>query len=132
MPRSEVVQRVFGIVPGAALLLHADGAREVQVMLRLIDTIEAHGIDPSDERVSALDAHIDGYPPVLIAFGDDEMFRDAIRRFVDQLEAVDVETTVIEAPGMFHVFPILMPWAVTSHRVLREAGELVNASTPSR
>lgn len=50
-PRGEVVQRVVGIVPGAALLLHANGAREVQVMLRLIDTIEAHGIDPANVAV---------------------------------------------------------------------------------
>jgi len=85
-----------------------------------------HGVEPTDARVSALDADMDEYPPVLVAFGDDEMFRDPIRRFVEQLESVGVPTTVIEAPGMFHVFPILMPWAVTSRRVLREAGEFVN------
>ena len=72
MPRSEVVQRVFGIVPGAALLLHADGARDVQVMLRLIDTIEAHGIDPADVAVrywramkNRLAAHADVSPYTL-------------------------------------------------------------------
>jgi monoterpene epsilon-lactone hydrolase len=74
---------------------------------------------------------MDEYPPVLVTYGDDEMFRDPIRRFVDQLESVGVPTTVIEAPGMFHVFPILMPWAVTSRRVLREAGEFVNGPTPA-
>jgi len=90
-----------------------------------------HGVAPTDTRVSALAAdllELDDYPPVLVTFGDDEMFRDPIRRFVDELRAVEVETTVIEAPGMFHVFPILMPWAVTSRRVLREAGMFVQRS----
>ena len=47
-PRGEKLQRVAGVIPGAALLLHVDGARKVQPVLRLIDAIEAQQIDPAD------------------------------------------------------------------------------------
>src|SRR5438552_11535542 len=36
-PRREKLQRVAGIVPGATLLLHVEGASKVQPVLRLID-----------------------------------------------------------------------------------------------
>ncbi|MBS1157597.1 MAG: hypothetical protein H6R15_16 [Proteobacteria bacterium] len=44
----DAVQRIPGIQPGACILLHAEGERQVQVVLPLIDAIEALGIDPSD------------------------------------------------------------------------------------
>lgn len=84
-----------------------------------------HGLDPHDARVSANDAELRGFPPTFVAFGGDEMFRDPIRRFVDRLERSGVETTAIEEPGMFHVFPILMPWADASSRVYRAVGRFV-------
>jgi acetyl esterase/lipase len=54
---------------------------------------------------------------VLIAYGADEMFRDPIRRFVEHLQEAEVPVVALEEPGMFHVFPILMPWAQASRRV---------------
>lgn len=44
----DAVQRIPGIHPGARLLLHAEGERQVQAVLPLIDAIEALGIDPID------------------------------------------------------------------------------------
>jgi len=44
----DAVQRIPGIQPGARILLHAEGERQVQAVLSLIDAIEALGIDPSD------------------------------------------------------------------------------------
>ena len=84
-----------------------------------------HGVDPSSNEVSAMYADVSHYPPTFVAFGDDEMFRDPIRRFVDVLEAGGVETTVVEEPGMFHVFPIVMPWADASRRTYRAVGRFV-------
>jgi acetyl esterase/lipase len=78
-----------------------------------------HGLEPSDERVSVAEADLRGFPPTFVAFGGDEMFRDPIRRFVGRLERSAVATTAIEEPAMFHVFPILMPWADASGRVYR-------------
>jgi monoterpene epsilon-lactone hydrolase len=35
--------------------------------------------------------------------------------------------TASEEPGMFHVFPILMPWAEASRRVFHAVGEFVHS-----
>ena len=86
-----------------------------------------HGLEPHDERVSLADADLRRFPPTLIAFGGDEMFRDPIRRFVERLKRAGVDTMAIEEPGMFHVFPILMPWAAASGRVYRAVGAFVSA-----
>jgi acetyl esterase/lipase len=59
------------------------------------------------------------------------MFRDAIREFVDHLHAAGVEVVALEEPGMFHVFPILMPWAEGSRRAFHAVGEFVRAHLPS-
>ena len=44
----EALQRIAGIVPGATLLLHVGAAAKVQVVLRLIDAVEATRVDPAD------------------------------------------------------------------------------------
>jgi hypothetical protein len=75
--------------------------------------------------VSAVDQDVDGWPPALVAYGADEMFRDPIREFVAHLEAAGIETVALEEPGMFHVFPILMPWAEASRRVFRAVAGFV-------
>jgi acetyl esterase/lipase len=90
-----------------------------------------HGRDPHDGAVSVVDQDLTGWPPVFVAFGSDEMFRDAIRHFVTSLEEAGVDTTAIEEPGMFHVFPILMPWAEDSRRVYRSMAEFVASHLPA-
>lgn len=44
----DAVQRIPGIQPGARILLHSEGERQVQAVLPLIDAVETLGIDPSD------------------------------------------------------------------------------------
>jgi acetyl esterase/lipase len=89
-----------------------------------------HGVDPSDTSVSPRLADVSRYPPTFVAFGDDEMFRDPIRNFVDRLGDAGVTTTTVEEPGMFHVYPFLMPWAEASRRVFREVGVFIDACLP--
>ena len=89
-----------------------------------------HGIDPHNKFVSAVYADLSRYPPTFVAFGDEEMFRDPIRRFVDRLSESDVDVTCLEEPAMFHVFPMLMPWADASRRVYRGVGEFVRDLLP--
>jgi epsilon-lactone hydrolase len=85
-----------------------------------------HGLDPKNADVDPFDADLSKFPPTFVAWGADEMFRDPIRRFVVQLDAAGVEYHAHEAEGMFHVFPILMPWSASSHRVYREAAAFVH------
>jgi acetyl esterase/lipase len=85
-----------------------------------------HGLDPHDARVSALDGELGGFPHTFVAFGSHEMFRDPIRRFVQRLELAGIAVTAVEEPQMFHVFPILMPWADASSRVYRAVDGFVS------
>ncbi|AZG44500.1 alpha/beta hydrolase [Gordonia insulae] len=84
------------------------------------------GVQPNDERVSAVYATPDPawFPPTFVCWGADEMFRDGIREFAEGLSAAGVRVHAMEERGMFHVFPILMPWAESSKRVFRELHEL--------
>ncbi len=85
-----------------------------------------HGRDASAAAVSALDQDVSGWPPVLVVFGGDEMFRDPIRTFVDHLVRSGVDVTAHEEPGMFHVYPILMPWADASRQAYAALGGFVD------
>ena len=84
------------------------------------------GVQPNDARVSIVDGDLDPewFPPTFVCWGADEMFRDGIRQFVERLESAGVEVYAMEEFGMFHVFPILMPWAESSKRVFRALQEL--------
>src|SRR5205085_2591154 len=85
-----------------------------------------HGVDPTNADVDAADADLSSFPPTFVVWGSDEMFRDPIRRFVERLDAAGVMYQAREVPGMFHVFPILMPWAGTSQRVYRDVARFVS------
>ena len=90
-----------------------------------------HGRSADDGSVSAVDQDVSGWPPTFVSFGGDEMLRDAIRLFVDHLEAAGVDVSALEEPGMFHVFPILMPWAEGSRRAFHAVGEFVRDHLPA-
>jgi monoterpene epsilon-lactone hydrolase len=85
-----------------------------------------HGIDPYDRRVDVLLDDLAGWPPTFLAYGADEIFRDAIRMLTEKLESDGVPHEALEVEGMFHVFPFLLPWARESRDVYRRAGEFVH------
>jgi monoterpene epsilon-lactone hydrolase len=84
-----------------------------------------HGIDPLDERVDVLLDDLSGWPPTFLAYGGDEMFRDAIRALSRRLKDAGVSQESLEVEGMFHVFPFLLPWARESQDVYDRAGSFV-------
>ncbi len=84
-----------------------------------------HGEAASAAAVSALDQDVATWPPVYLAWGEDEMFRDSIRVLKQHLELAGVPVSGAEAPCMFHVYPILMPWADLSRKVYGEVGDFV-------
>jgi acetyl esterase/lipase len=83
-----------------------------------------HGVDPDDVAVSASD--VSSWPPAFVVFGDQEIFRDAIRDLDERLAKAGIPTEVHELADMFHVFPMLMPWAAESRAVFLAAGEFVD------
>lgn len=85
-----------------------------------------HGVQPNDGRVSAINADPDPewFPPTFVCWGADEIFRDGIREFVERLRESGVPVQAMEERGMFHVFPILMPWAEASKGVFRALNKL--------
>ena len=85
-----------------------------------------HGRDPDAPAVSIVRQDVSGWPPTFVAYGGDEMFRDAIRRFSTNLRVAGVETEAHEEPVMFHVFPILMPWAAPSRRAFASLRDFVD------
>ena len=46
------IQRIAGVVPGARILLRAEGERQVKAVLEVIDAIEQSGIDPCTVAVT--------------------------------------------------------------------------------
>ena len=89
-----------------------------------------HGRDPGSAPISGVDQDVSGWPPTFVCFGRDEMFRDAIRSFVGHLQVAGVDVVAVEEPGMFHVYPILMPWAEGSRRTFQAVGEFVRTHLP--
>lgn len=92
------------------------------------------GIAPGDPLVSTVNAALspEWFPPTFVVSGEKEMFRDGIRDLVANLRAAGVEVRAIEAHGMFHVFPILMPWLDASKQVFAELDEFVDSHVQSR
>ena len=84
-----------------------------------------HGLDPDDPAVSLLHQDLSLWPPTFVSYGDDEIFRDAIRTFVERLDAAGIRVEAHEAIGMFHVFPFLLPWARESSRVYDQVGAFI-------
>lgn len=92
------------------------------------------GIAPGDPMVSTVNASLspEWFPPTFIVSGGKEMFRDGIRELVANLREAEIKVHAIEEEGMFHVFPILMPWLEASKRVYAELDEFVAAHVESR
>jgi monoterpene epsilon-lactone hydrolase len=84
-----------------------------------------HGIDPFDERVDVLLDDLSEWPPTLLVYGGDEMFRDAIRALSKRLQDAGVAQEALEVEGMFHVFPFLLPWTRESVDAYDRAGAFV-------
>jgi acetyl esterase/lipase len=85
-----------------------------------------HGEDATSSSISPLSADLKGFPPTFVCWGGDEMFRDPIRRYAQRLDRAGVPTHAHEFPGMFHVFPILMPWAEKSREAFAHVRRFVH------
>ncbi|KAA0232717.1 MAG: hypothetical protein JJLCMIEE_01202 [Acidimicrobiales bacterium] len=69
-----------------------------------------HGIDPHDPLVSPIYADPRSFPPLLVTAGDEEMFADQIKAFVKRVRDAGGDVWFFDAPDLFHVFEIVLPW----------------------
>lgn len=95
-------------------------------------TAYLRGLDPTDGAVDPIDADVSAWPPVFVVWGTEEMLRDQIRDFAAHLRASDVAVTAVEAEGMFHVFPILMPGSPEARDALAALTEFTGRVLPPR
>ncbi len=86
------------------------------------------GINPGSPAVSAISQDPTGWLPTFVSIGSDEMFRDSIRRFSEHLDEAGVDTVATEEAGMFHVFPILMPWSDASRHTIEAVAEFMHVN----
>jgi acetyl esterase/lipase len=84
------------------------------------------GADPHDPRVSVVYGDVHRFPPTFVAYGDMEMFRDEIVEFIGMLKDADVGVQIFEAPFLFHVYEILMPWATQSKATIAGVSAFVD------
>lgn len=84
-----------------------------------------HGVNPEDPAVSLLHQDLSLWPPVFLAYGEDEIFRDSIRAFTERLDDAGIRREAHGVPNMFHVFPFLLPWARESREVYDQVGEFI-------
>ena len=84
------------------------------------------GVDPADHRVSALHARVGCYPPTIVVSGGAEMFRDSVRRLVARMDEEGVAVQAVEVDGVFHVFPILLPWSHCAKDVVGRIDDFVD------
>ena len=84
-----------------------------------------HGSNPEDAAIDVRQQDLSSWPPTFVAFGTDEIFRDAIVTFVERLHSSGVRCEVNQADGMFHVFPFLLPWARESKQVYDDVGQFI-------
>jgi acetyl esterase/lipase len=85
------------------------------------------GADPKDPRVSVVYADVHRFPPTFVSYGGEEMFRDEIVKFAGKLKDAGVAVDTFEAPFLFHVYEILMPWATASKDTMAEVARFVAA-----
>lgn len=84
------------------------------------------GVDVRSPSVDALAQDVSGWPPTFVSYGGREMFRDQIEAFVEHLTLSGTSTESFSERNMFHVFPIVAPWADASRRMFNELDGFVH------
>lgn len=82
--------------------------------------------DPKDPMVSPIYGDLRGLPPMLIQVGSREVLLDDSRKLAVRARADDVDVTLEEWPGMFHVWHMMADWLSDGRRALGGIGAFVN------
>ena len=87
--------------------------------------------------VSPLRGDLGGLPPLLVMAGTREVLVDDARRLVEKARRSGVTTEYLEAPGLIHCWPVLVPMAPESAQALERiasfiAAQLDRAGVPAK
>ena len=81
--------------------------------------------EPSSPLISPLYANLEGFPPLLIQVGTDEILLDDATRFAKKARDSGVDVTLQIIDGMFHVFQ-LIPFLPETKKAVGSIAEFVS------
>lgn len=83
--------------------------------------------DPTDPRVSVINADLRGLPPLQVFAGGNEVLLDSITAFVDRARDAGVEVDFVVEPHMFHDWLTVLPGGVASMLTVERISRFVDA-----
>jgi acetyl esterase/lipase len=81
--------------------------------------------DPTDPRVSVINADLEGLPPLQVFAGGNEVLLDSITAFVDKARAAGVEVDYVIEPHMYHDWLTVLPGGVASMLTMERIADFV-------
>ncbi len=88
--------------------------------LRRAAALYAGSADPATPDISPLLGELSGSPPVLVTVDSSETLLDDSLRLVDRLRACGGRVELRQTTGLFHVWPILVPFLPEARRTVRD------------
>ncbi|CAF2959963.1 unnamed protein product, partial [Rotaria sp. Silwood2] len=73
--------------------------------------------DEELSKISPKDNSFEGFPPVYITAGTNEISIDAIRDMTEKIRLSDVEVILDEAEGLMHTYALFHLWSLQGRRV---------------
>lgn len=81
--------------------------------------------DPTDPRVSVINADLSGLPPLQVFAGGREVLLDSISAFVEKARAAGVEVDYVVEPHMYHDWLTVLPGGVSSMLTMERIADFV-------
>ena len=81
------------------------------------------GSDPKDPHISPVYGEFNGFPPMLIQVGSEEMLLDDSKKVAAKAKQAGVSVRYSEYPGMFHVFQMAAKSMPEAGKAWSEVGE---------
>jgi monoterpene epsilon-lactone hydrolase len=83
--------------------------------------------DPTDPRVSVINADLHGLPPLQVFAGGNEVLLDSITAFVEKARDSGVEVEFVVEPHMFHDWLTVLPGGVASMLTMERISDFVQS-----
>jgi epsilon-lactone hydrolase len=86
--------------------------------------------NPAHPLISPVYADFDGFPPLLIQVGSEEILLDDARMVAEKARAAGVDVTLNIWEGMWHVWQMLSEFVPESKAAIEEIGHFIESKTP--